>query len=193
MFQTHVAQPYPPSMAIMYGKLLSDALRMRKSALDVGQSTPLADSSNASQFPAQLALWQKVVRSQMSMVSVVPEGLGAHVGLSVLQQVEHAISQEHPLLHKFNALRPELVDAIQYELCTEAEDVDRFRSEVLRYWLHQAVALQDERVRWASAAPLQIRSLVGKLHGPLIAVMLNAVKLDDPSFLHDLLYGFPLV
>ena len=198
VFRTHLAQAYPPLLCIKYGELLQEAVQLREKAVSENLPVPHADPSHSDGFPAQLnngAVEDSFAPGLLLTPEevLVPEGHGIIKGLSHLEHVASAMSKTHPSARSAS-MSSEMHEAVQYEIDTEASDVDAFRSSLLFDVMHRAETMKSDQQDWADQAVPALRSLVRKIHGPLFLLLLVVSDFSNPHGLVDACQsGFPLV
>ena len=123
---------------------------------------------------------------------LVPNGLGAPVGLTPLQRVQFCMNAKHPASSP-PSLDPNLQSAIDFEAQHTLPDIHEFRERQLQRILHAAHQLHEERLRWTLASPVDLQHLTSHIHGPLWHCLVAMAGLQADEFLQDLQRGFPLV
>eukprot|EP00971_Amphidinium_carterae_P274029 5438730-Amphidinium_carterae.1 len=126
-------------------------------------------------------------------LQLVPHGMGAVRGATPEEQVQQVLEFAHPLLGYHSSLRADIREAVAFELHSTPEDIDSFRDRVLRHWECRAAVLEPVRAQWVQNAPSLLQPLVRRVHGPLLAEMIDAVKLPDALLLQHMQTGFPLI
>ena len=121
----------------------------------------------------------------------VQNGDGQPKGLSVREQVEWMKQATHPLDYSNITVDDDLAAAVKFEIENTPEFIDSVRLNVLDHWIARAQALEGEHMEWIAGAPLQTRTLISKLHGPLIQEMCDAMHYEDASLVQHLQMGFP--
>ena len=183
VFKTHLAQTYPPLMCLRLAWLLREAWT----------SHPGAPQGTGAQLSTELVEVAAVTRRPPSLGPfLVPFGLGAPVGLSPEMHVEFARQVKHPA-SQLREFPQDVLDAIEFEVSSSAEEIDAFRSNVLHRVCQLASQLQDEQARWVADAPAAIQGLVARIHGPLWEALLQTGHVQAPDFLRSLREGFPIV
>ena len=183
VFKTHLAQTYPPLMCLRLAWLLREAWT----------SHPGAPQGTGAQLSTELVEVAAVTRRPPSLGPfLVPFGLGAPVGLSPEMHVEFARQVKHPA-SQLREFPQDVLDAIEFEGSSSAEEIDAFRSNVLHRVCQLASQLQDEQARWVADAPAAIQGLVARIHGPLWEALLQTAHVQAPDFLRSLREGFPIV
>ena len=181
LFKTKVAQTYPPLLCLRLAELLGQSWGLPAGA------TPMKGWS----FPSKLRLAETTMPLPVE-THVVPNGLGALVGLNPLQHVQFGIKTCHPASVQ-REIDPNLLAALQFECETSLEDIHEFRSQQLRRILHAAEQLHIDREQWIHESPELLRSLTQHIHGPLWRFLIAMAGLQADDFLHDLQQGFPLI
>ena len=117
-----------------------------------------------------------------------------HVHLSVLaSQRPRALKIPEQMLLNIKALfhlSPENMDTDQ---ATHASVIDDFRGKVVKGWFDEVKRLHRKTAAWAAKAPYRIAEPVGQWNGPFIAHLIKVSGHKDPSLVHDLLNGFPMI
>jgi hypothetical protein len=85
-------------------------------------------------------------------------------------------------------------EACEYEATATAAEIDRHREGVLSHIEDMGVALEGARLKWLNedVAP-HLRTLNRKLHGPLLAHILQMLNWPDRALMHRITTGFQYV
>ena len=98
---------------------------------------------------------------------LVPNGLGAQMGLEPLQRVAWAGKVKHPASHIPDKVTSELLWALEFECCSEVEEIEVFRWVRLHQFMRQARHLKEAQAHWAAQAlPLSSQPVVAACVGP---------------------------
>ena len=206
-FRTHLAEAYPPALGIQYGQLMATALRMRAQALEAKSPVPHASreqgEGESGQLPFRL---RESLRCLMedeeepglteSMEELVPNGMGAPVGLEPLDHVQWALTVDHPAASPPSKVTVELSQAIEFESKHSADEIDSFRNEKLYQYVRLAKDMEKARADWCNKSHTLNRPVVEQIHGPLLKALLAEASGSEDTFqglLQDCLQGFPLV
>ena len=105
-------------------------------------------------------------------------GLGAGKGMHPLQHVEWAKAVQHPSSKPPDHVTQELLEALKFEIDTEAEDVDQCREAQLHKWIKRAKDMAGRQRRWAAQAHPSNASVVRQINGPLLESLLEEMTGD---------------
>ena len=92
VFWTSLAEPYPPALGIKYGELMAEALKLRSEALAHSLAVPNAGAheGHCLEDPPQEAREAEMLEGSHEAPELVPNGLGAQMGLEPLQHMAWA-------------------------------------------------------------------------------------------------------
>ena len=121
----------------------------------------------------------------------VPCGGGQPRGLSTAEQVNWMLASRHPDDLGQQDLDDDLMEAVEFERTKDVDEIDLFRASRLRDVLALAEQLEPQRAEWIEAAPLVLKPLVARIHGPLFQVLLDACSYPDRDVTSCLQTGFP--
>ena len=117
-------------------------------------------------------------------------GGGQPRGMSTAEQIQWMSATPHPDKLAVGNLDEDLLQAMQFEIESKPQDVDRFRAEKLRELLAVAEQLQQQRLDNLPSVPAAIRPLVAALHVPLVAHMAQLCGHEDTCIAECLQKGF---
>ena len=197
VFRTQVAEPYPPALGARYGDLVAQSLALRTQALTKGQAVPFAVACEGVKLGRAWACEaEATVPSFADEAPLVPNGLGARMGLTPSEHVVWSEAIEHPREETHTRHSKELWAALDFEIENEATEIDRFRHSELRRLIKTAKEMKKSQSDWARQADERNRSVVQKLHGPFLRECLRQATGSHSSFrtlLNNVLQGFPFV
>ena len=200
-FRTKVAEAYPPALGARYGALLRQSLDLRNQALAAGNPVPFAAREGAFRLEGLLSqaewdLQEGLEDEGEQLEDTVVNGLGAKKGLKPLEHVTWTQGVTHPANDPLENCSQELWSAIDFEIQHEPEEIDDFRRRKLAELIAKAKDMSDAQAFWASGAEQGNRTVVEKIHGPLLSWCLQEACGGEKLFeqlCQDLQQGFPLV
>ena len=110
-----------------------------------------------------------------------------------MQQVEWASLLPHRAQQQGWNINQDLKQAVEFEMQTEAEEIDKQRDEVAKQWIWQAAQLESERSKLLDKVGLSHCRLRQRIHYPFINSLIVQLDHPDKSLFADLLQGFPVV
>ena len=113
--------------------------------------------------------------------------MGPPDGLCPRDHVEWATGAETKACQQ-HSLDTSILENVE-ELIEDAPCVSQERAAMLQHWAQRANDLHQERSRFVIGLPNHVRPILGKMHVPLIAEMLEAAGHEDEFFLRDLQGG----
>ena len=130
VFRTSLAVPYPPALGFKYGELMAEALKLRSEALAHSLAVPYAGApeGHCLEDPPQEAMEAEMLEGSHEAPELVPNCLGAQMGLEPLQHVAWTGNVEHPAAHFPDKVTSKLLGALEFEGCSEVEEIEVFLS-----------------------------------------------------------------
>ena len=123
----------------------------------------------------------------------VPRGDGCPTGLGEEEHISWALTIGHPFQDNLIVPDDDLKEALDFEIKTSPEEIDRYRSSKIDWIFERAAALENERVRWVDDCPDDIRQIVSRIHGPLVRELCYEIGFKDLDLVKHLQCGFPYV
>lgn len=120
---------------------------------------------------------------------------GCPRNLTIPQQVEWALQQDHPLQQQpaLQQAGPEYWDAIQYEADNEEVVINAYRQYLMDHYSKRAKELAQARKKWHRKLPNQMKRVMRNIHQPLIAEICADMKHVDKEFPNHVTSGFNII
>ena len=194
---TKVAEAYPPALGAKFGELMKQALDMRNQALASDCKIPFAIKGEGGLVEALLQQAKEADQVHDGVAhDLVPNGMGARLGLEPLEHVKWSSLVTHPALGPRKGLTQELIAAIDFEAENSPEEIDSERGKTLAGLIHLANNMKATRQQWADKADPRNKRVVEQLHGPFLDRCLKEASGEQNLFdrlLKDCSQGFPFV
>ena len=196
------AQAYPPDLSRRYADLLQEALSGRASALAADHEVPMAQVASSHGLPVG-GRYRRILKLATSYrdappeeplpdVYFVPRGFGATGGMSHADHFQWARHLQHPHADFRSSLSVELLQALQFELHSDPEDIDSFRLEVVRRWMDMMRCSRELQHKWLAEIDPRLHSVAQKIAGPMCRMLILDTAFPDKQLADDL-EGFPFV